>query len=66
MDGNIVVDGVLVSCYPYIHHDLGHIGMAPLRWFPGFIQSIFGDDNGWQVYVLITQDLGKWIMINEF
>ena len=32
--GNIVVDGVLTSCYPSVPHDLAHIVMLPMTWFP--------------------------------
>ena len=34
MEGNIVVDGVLASCYAFADHDLAHIGITPMRWFP--------------------------------
>ena len=62
MEGNIVVDGVLASCYPFVSHDLAHIGMAPIRWFPKIMEWLFGEDNGFQVYVLIAEDLGRWAM----
>ena len=31
MEGNIIVDGVLASCYASVDHDLGHIAMVPMR-----------------------------------
>ena len=62
MEGNIVVDGVLASCYPFVSHDLAHIGMVPIRWFPKIIEWLFGEDNGFQVYVLIAEDLDRWAM----
>ena len=34
IEGNIVVDGILASCYAYADHDLGHLGMMPFRWLP--------------------------------
>ena len=37
-EGNIVVDGVVASCYASVNHDLVHVGMAPLRWFPETIE----------------------------
>ena len=37
-----MVDGVLASCYPSTDHDVGHLGMAPMRWFPTFMEPIFG------------------------
>ena len=62
MEGNLVVDGVLVSCYPSAEHDLAHIGMAPIRWFPGMIKWICGEDNGFSIYVNIAEELGKFIV----
>ena len=62
--GNIVVDGVLASCYPSVHHDLAHIGMTPIRWFPEIIEWIFGDNSGSLSFVIISEELEKWIMPN--
>ena len=62
MEGNIVVDGVLTSCYPTVHHDLAHIVMTPMRWFPDMAEWLFGDDKGWQAYVNIAETLGNWIL----
>ena len=53
MEGNILVDGVLASCYPSAAHDLAHMGMAPLRWFPGIMDWILGVENTFPVYVKI-------------
>ena len=41
-----MVDGVLASCCPSAHHDLAHMAMAPIRWFPKISEWIFGDENG--------------------
>ena len=60
MEGNIMVDGVMASCYASIGHDLGHIGITPIRWFPEKMEMIFGNDN--QCYVDITTDVGNWIL----
>ena len=65
-EGNIVVDGVLASCYPSIDHDLAHIGMAPMRWFPEIIQLIFGDDNGFSSFVRSADVLGMWMMSGNY
>ena len=62
MDGNIVVDGVLASCYPSTHHDLAHIGMTPMRWFPKMFKWIFGIDNGILDYVRMAEELGMWVI----
>ena len=70
MEGTIVVDGVLTSCYASIDHTLGHIAMAPMRWFPKIMGKIFGEDSGFSVYAYIAEDLGKWMLpsdkMNEF
>ena len=38
MEGNIVVGGVLASCYPSVPHDLAHMGMTPIRLFPSIFE----------------------------
>ena len=58
MEGNVVVDGVLASCYPTIDHDLAHLSMAPLRWFPQMTNLMFGQDGVWPSYVKIVEKLG--------
>ena len=50
VDGNIIVDGVLASCYASASHDLAHIAMTPFIWFPSVIEWIFGQENGQQSY----------------
>ena len=59
MEGNIVVEGVLASCYGSFDHDLAHIAMAPIRWFPGMIEWLLGDEEDSPAYVNIAQVLGK-------
>ena len=53
-----MVGGVLASCYPSVDHDLSHIGMTPIRWFPEIVEWIFGDDNGWQNYLKLAEAVG--------
>ena len=65
MEGNIVVDGVLASCYPSAHHDLAHIAMTPIRWFPKISGWIFGDENGILGYVQMAEDFGLWAIPKE-
>ena len=67
MDGNIVVDGVLASCYAFPDHDLAHFGMTPFQLFPQLIKWLFGDNIGspvfveivkhWRIYVAIQPEL---------
>ena len=58
MDGNIMVDGTLASCYAFPDHDLAHIGTTPIRWFPEVTEWIFGDDSGSPLFVEIAEYLG--------
>ena len=62
MEGNIVVDGVLASCYASIDHDMAHMGMTYMRWIPEIINCIFGNDPDLPSYLKIAQELNKWIM----
>ena len=62
MDGNIVVDGVLASCYAKYNHDMAHITMAPIRWFPGIINWIFGEDSTYIVFAKIGGQVGKIVV----
>ena len=61
---HIVVDGVLASCYASVDHDLVHIAVAPMTWFPGIMGWIFGDDDGFSVYARIGDNL-KNVIIPE-
>ena len=62
-DGNIVVDGVLASCYVFYDHNLAHIGMTPMRWFPDIINWIFGGNNESPDYVNMLETLGRLMLI---
>ena len=63
MDGNIVVDGVLASCYAaFPDHDLAHIGMIPIRLFPEITVWIFGDYNSSSVIGEIFKHLGEFML----
>ena len=64
MNGNIVVDGVLASCYVFPDHDLAHIGLAPIRWFPQMIEWIFGgEENGFPAFVKVAGDMERVFQI---
>ena len=65
MEGNIIIDGVLASCYPSGHHDVAHITMAPIRLFPRILDIIFGEDKGVQGYVRIAEDVGGWLLSQQ-
>ena len=57
-DGNIIVDGTLVSCYASFDNVLAHIVMTPMRWFPEVAEWIFGEDEGLSVYAKIGMRFG--------
>ena len=61
-----MVDGVLASCYADVPYDLGHIGMAPMRWFPEVMNLLFGQDNESPGYVHVATELGKWFLPSSF
>ena len=61
-EGNIVVDGVLASCYGSFDHDLAHISMKPVQWFPETMEWIFGLDDVSPVYVNIAEHFGRLIL----
>ena len=66
MEGKIIVDGVLSSCYAFFSdHDMAHFGMTPMRWIPGIMQRIFGENNKSPVYGNIIHDVGRWVFPNE-
>ena len=52
-----MVNGVLASCYASVDHELAHIGMMPIQWFPEIVQWAFGVDDGYSAFVKITKDL---------
>ena len=65
-EGNIVVDGILSSCYASFDHDLAHIAMTPMKWFPELIEWIFGNNNGMQGYLSIAKTIGRYLMPYEY
>ena len=62
MEGNIVVDGVLSSCYDSFDHDLAHMVLRPMQWFPDILEKIFGKENGLSGYGEITKGFGRWMV----
>ena len=60
--GNIVVDNVLASCYASFNHDLAHIGMTPVQWFPNIIKWITGMDDGSSAYLNTAKMFSRWIL----
>ena len=62
IEGQIVVDGVLASCYAFYYLYLAHIGMTPIRWIPQIMRWIFGKERGISVYMAVTENVGRWIL----
>ena len=62
VEGNIIVDGVLASCYVNYNHDVAHLVMAPMRWIPHVIDLMFGADNGFSAYVITAENVGIWLL----
>ena len=61
-EGNIVIDGMLASCYAFSDHNLAHITVTPMLWFPEMIEWIFGMEKVSQGYVNILTDLGELLL----
>ena len=61
VNGKIVVDGVLASCYASFNHDLAHIGMAPIKWFPETIELMFGEDTE-SNFIKAAKEIGRWVL----
>ena len=59
-DGNIIVDGVLASCYAYTNHDLAHIGMTPIQWFPEVTEWIFCKYNESPIILMLQMTWSDW------
>ena len=65
MEGNIVVDGVLASCYASVDHDLVHLGLSPMRLFPKIVELIFGNDIRSPGFQNVVIELAGWLMPYE-
>ena len=60
--GNIVVDGILASCYASVDHDLSHIAIAPIQWYSEIIEFLFGKYEGSPEVVDIAKHLGRMVL----
>ena len=65
LEGTIVVDKVLASCFAIVYHDFGNLGATPILWFPRMIEWIFGEDKGSSIYANIGEVMGKWMLPPE-
>ena len=62
-EGNIMVDGILASCYADFHQDLAHLTMTPLHIFSDKIEWAFGDVSGYPVFVSTVRQLGMLLLV---
>ena len=62
MEGNIVVDRVLASCYADFDHDLAHFTMKPIQLFPHIMECIFGENTGFPLFVSMARELGMMML----
>ena len=60
-----MVDGVLASCYAVADHNIVHFGMAPLRWFPGMMNWMFGTKSEIHSFVEMGLHLIEWAYPNS-
>ena len=62
LEGRIVVNGVVASCYAGCDHDLAHWIMIPMQRFSETMMWIFGDDTGFPVYAKTLRVLGMLML----
>ena len=62
MEGKIVVDGVLASCYAFVDHDIAQIVTKPIQWYPDVTELVFGDENGVSAYINVLKIIGRWLL----
>ena len=58
-EGNIVVGGILASCYASFNHDVSHFAMKPILRFPGMVEWIIGMDIDAPGYVNVVKQMGR-------
>ena len=42
MEGSIITDEVLASCYAFGDHNLAHISITPMMWIPAINNLVLG------------------------
>ena len=62
INGKIMVDRVLTSCFADVHHDLAHITTTPMQRFSELMEWIFGNEAGLSVYVSTARQLGELLV----
>ena len=61
----MIVNDIYASCYAAISHNVAHIGLAPMRWFPWLLDS---DPNlqGARPYVKFLKQLGIYLLPDAY
>ena len=57
-EGNVMVNRIMVSCYAVSNHNLAHLMLAPMQWYPDIMVWIFGIEKESPGYISILTDLG--------
>ena len=65
MEGNLLVNDIVASCYAKFDHDLAHNVMKPIQWYPAIMKWIFGVDDMSPIYVTTAKEVGKWFLPND-
>ena len=47
-----MVNGMLASCYAFSDHDLAHLMLAPMQWYPDIMGRIFGIESPDDISIL--------------
>ena len=55
-----MLNGMLASCYAFSDHDLAHLMLAPMQWYPHIMGWIFGIE--YPDYISILTDLGGLLL----
>ena len=61
-----MVDGILVSCYANVDHDLAHLILIPIQRFSDSVEWIFGEDAEFPVIVNTMRELGMLLLPNVY
>ena len=65
MEGNIMVDEALASCYASGHYDIVHNTLVFVRYFPELVMWNFGEEDVFSSYIKIIQHFHKWVIANN-
>ena len=63
LEGNIVVDGILASCYASFDHDAQHVVMKPLLWFPSIMDLLLGEEKPIHGYATILKHVSAMMSL---